>query len=131
MCFHLFSRRRHASFRPFLESELLRTSLEEICLQCKKLDLAPVGDDGIAEFLSEALTPPHPLAIANAIELLVDLGAMYPGTNDLTKLGHCLSTLSVEPRVGKMVIWSYILGCARVRFLHDLFHDEMLASSIS
>jgi len=118
VCFYLFSRTRHESFRPFLESELLRTSLEEICLQCKKLDLAPGGpddDDGISSFLAAALSPPHPKAVSNAIELLVDLGAMEPGTNELTELGQCLSTLSLEPRVGKMVIWSYILGCARVR----------------
>jgi len=112
----LFSRTRYASFSPFLESELLRTSLEEICLQCKKLDLAPGGpddNDGISAFLKAAMSPPHPKAVSNAIELLVDLGAMEPETNELTELGMCLSTLSLEPRVGKMVIWSYILGCAR------------------
>jgi len=116
VCFHLFSRRRHSSFRPFLESELLRTPLEEMCLQCKKLDLAPGGPDdvdGIPAFLSKALTPPHPKSIANAIELLVELGAMDSETNDLTNLGQCLSALSLEPRVGKMVVWSHLLGCAR------------------
>ena len=45
VCFHLFSRRRHASMRPFVESELIRTPLEEICLQCKQLKLAPGGPD--------------------------------------------------------------------------------------
>jgi HrpA-like RNA helicase len=116
VCFHLFSRRRFASLREFLESELLRTSLEEICLQCKKLDLTPGGqdeDDGIPAFLSAALTPPHPKSVTNAIDMLVDLGAMEPHTNDLTHLGHCLSCLSVSPEVGKMIIWSYILGCSQ------------------
>lgn len=37
VCFHLFSRRRHVSMRPFVESELIRTPLEEICLQCKRV----------------------------------------------------------------------------------------------
>ena len=74
--------------RPFVESELIRTPLEEICLQCKrvrvcwlcvplavlrylihsthtftaKLKLAPGGPDdsnGIPAFLSKAMTPPH------------------------------------------------------------------------
>ena len=40
VCFHLFSRRRHAHMRPFVESELLRTPLEEICLQCKRVSLS-------------------------------------------------------------------------------------------
>uniref|UniRef100_A0A7S2RFL4 Helicase-associated domain-containing protein n=1 Tax=Eucampia antarctica TaxID=49252 RepID=A0A7S2RFL4_9STRA len=38
---------------------------------------------------------------------------MDEDTNDLTDLGRCLSVLSLEPRVGKMIIWSYILGCSR------------------
>jgi len=116
VCFHLFSSRRHASFRPFTESELLRTPLEEMCLQCKKLNLAPGGPediDGVPAFLAKALTPPHPKSVFNALELLVDLGAMEPETNDLTSLGKCLSVLSLEPRVGKMVIYSHLLGCAR------------------
>jgi hypothetical protein len=82
----------------------------------KKLGLAPGGpedEDGIPAFLSKAITPPHEKSITNALELLVDLGAMLPETNDLTTLGECLSVLSLEPRVGKMVIWSYLLGCTR------------------
>jgi len=83
----------------------------------KKLGLAPGGpedDDGIPAFLSKALTPPHAKSISNALELLVNLGAILPETNDLTTLGECLSVLSLEPRVGKMVIWSYLLGCSKV-----------------
>lgn len=117
VCFHLFSQRRFLSMRPFVESELLRTPLEEICLMCKKLKLAPGGyedDDGIPAFLSKAMSAPHSKSVANALDLLVDLGAMYPETNKLTDLGECLAMLSLEPRVGKMVIWSYLLGCARV-----------------
>lgn len=103
--------------RPFTESELLRTPLEEVCLMCKQLRLAaggPEDDDGIPAFLEKAMSPPHSKAIQNALDLLVEMGAMQPETNDLTTLGECLAVLSLEPRVGKMVIWSYILGCARV-----------------
>ena len=117
VCFHLFSQRRYASMRPFVESELLRTPLEEMCLLCKKLELAPGGaedDDGIPAFLSKAMSAPHARSVTNALELLVDLGAMYLESNSLTDLGECLAMLSLEPRVGKMVIWSYLLGCARV-----------------
>ncbi len=117
VCFHLFSSRRYQSMRLFVESELLRTPLEEMCLFTKKLGLAPGGpedSDGVPAFLTKAITPPHEKSISNALELLVDLGAMFPETNDLTDLGQCLSVLSLEPRVGKMVIWSYLLGCARV-----------------
>jgi Helicase associated domain (HA2)/Oligonucleotide/oligosaccharide-binding (OB)-fold len=60
------------------------------------------------------MSAPHAKSIANALDLLVDLGAMQPETNQLTDLGECLAMLSLEPRVGKMVIWSYLLGCSRV-----------------
>jgi HrpA-like RNA helicase len=116
VCFHLFSRRRHSSMRPFVESELIRTPLEEICLQCKQLKLAPGGPDdadGIPAFLSKAMTPPHTKSVMNALELLCALGAMDEETNELTNLGSCLSALSLEPRVGKMVIMSYLIGCAK------------------
>ena len=88
-----------------------------MCLMSKKLGLAPGGPDdpdGIPAFLAKAISPPHEKSVANALELLVNLGGMVPETNDLTNLGECLSILSLEPRVGKMVIWSYLLGCSRV-----------------
>jgi HrpA-like RNA helicase len=83
----------------------------------KKLGLAPGGpddDDGVPAFLAKAMSAPHLKSVSNALELLVNLGAMYSETNQLTALGECLSALSLEPRVGKMVLWSYVLGCARV-----------------
>ena len=60
------------------------------------------------------MSAPHGKSVTNALELLVNLGAMQPETNSLTDLGECLAVLSLEPRVGKMTIWSYLLGCARV-----------------
>jgi hypothetical protein len=93
----------------------MRDLQEEMCLMAKKLELAPGGpedDDGVPSFLAKAISPPHAKSVSNALELLVDLGAMVPETNDLTLLGRCLSVLSLEPRVGKMVIWSFLLGCA-------------------
>ena len=116
ICFRLFSREQHDSFREHSESELLRTSLEEVCLYCKKLGLTPGSTDdidGIPAFLGAALTPPHKKSVINALESLVKLGAMDKDTN-LTPLGNVLSCLSVEPKLGKMIIWGYILGCSKV-----------------
>merc|ERR1711957_497080 len=70
---------------------------EEMCLMCKKLRLAPGGqedENGIPSFLSNAMSPPHPKSVTNALELLVDLGVMDPETNELTKLGEALSVPS-------------------------------------
>jgi Helicase associated domain (HA2)/Oligonucleotide/oligosaccharide-binding (OB)-fold len=84
---------------------------------CKQLGLAPGGpddDDGVPAFLAKAMSAPHLKSVTNALELLVEIGAMYPESNALTVLGECLAVLSLEPRVGKMVLWSNLLGCARV-----------------
>jgi len=116
VCFHLFSRERYANMKPYLESELLRTPLEEICLQCKKLGLADGGPDdinSITNFLGRALSEPHPKSITNAISLLTSIGAMDAATQALTPLGERLADLTLEPRVGKMLIWSHLLGVAR------------------
>lgn len=86
-------------------------------MQIKQLEVAPGGpedSDGIPAFLQKAMSPPSERAIWNALDLLVDLGAMNPDSNELTPLGDCLSVLTVDPRVGKMLIWSYLLGCTRV-----------------
>ncbi len=52
-------------------------------------------------------------SVINALDLLVELGAMEEYSNDLTDLGICLSALSLEPRVGKMVIMSFLIGCSK------------------
>lgn len=60
VCFRLYSKRRMESFRPFVESEMLRTPLEEMCLRCREMGLAPGMEndpDGIPAFLGSALTP--------------------------------------------------------------------------
>jgi HrpA-like RNA helicase len=81
--------------------------------KAKKLGLAPgQGSQDPASafgFLASALSPPHPLAVANALELLTQLGALG-GDEQLTPLGHLLAALPLEPRLGKMLLWSQLLG---------------------
>ncbi len=112
VCFHLFSHKRWAALREFHDSELLRSPLEEICLYAKMLGLTkgPLGTT--AKFLDKAMDPPHPLAVQNAIELLVDIGA-FDQDESITDLGVQLAGLSLNPRIGKMVFWSYLLGCTK------------------
>ncbi|CAN0385449.1 unnamed protein product [Ascophyllum nodosum] len=119
VCFHLFSARRHESLRDFQESELLRTPLEastptEVVLQAKMLGLAnggPGDPNSAAGFLSQAIDPPPELSLRNAVQLLQGLGALDE-QEELTDLGARLAGISIDPRVGKMVLWSYLLGCA-------------------
>jgi HrpA-like RNA helicase len=69
----------------------------------KRLGLANGGYDdfdGIPAVMNKAIDAPHPLALKNAVGLLVEIGAMDDETNALTDLGWKLSGLSVAPRLG-------------------------------
>lgn len=67
--------------------EILRTPLHELCLQIKSLQLG-----SIIEFLSKALQPPEALAVQNAIDLLVTIGALNEN-EELTPLGKNIDCL--------------------------------------
>eukprot|EP01047_Picozoa_sp_COSAG01_P015643 COSAG01_NODE_784_length_13621_cov_68.866829_18_plen_165_part_00 len=82
VCFHLFTREQHAKLSPYQTPELLRTPLEELCLQIKSLRLGR-----IEAFLAKAPEPPSHKTVRNAIELLETIGAMtLDGSEELTPL---------------------------------------------
>ncbi|XP_057952642.1 DExH-box ATP-dependent RNA helicase DExH3 [Malania oleifera] len=104
-CYHLYPRCVYDAFVDYQLPELLRTPLQSLCLQIKSLHLG-----GISEFLSRALQPPEPLSVQNAIEYLMIIEALDENEN-LTLLGHFLSMLPVEPKLGKMLILGAIFNC--------------------
>ncbi|XP_022134969.1 DExH-box ATP-dependent RNA helicase DExH3 [Momordica charantia] len=104
-CYHLYPRCVHDAFADYQMPELLRTPLQSLCLQIKSLQLG-----SISEFLSNALQPPEPLSVQNAIEYLKTIGALDEKEN-LTVLGKHLSVLPVEPKLGKMLILGAIFNC--------------------
>lgn len=61
--------------------EILRTPLQELCLNIKSLQFG-----AIEAFLAKALQPPDPLSVKNAVELLKAIGALDE-TEELTPLG--------------------------------------------
>lgn len=61
--------------------EILRTPLQELCLNIKSLQLGTIGS-----FLSKALQPPDALSVQNAVELLKTIGALND-QEELTPLG--------------------------------------------
>jgi ATP-dependent RNA helicase DHX36 len=81
VCYHLYPKMIYNSMLLYQLPEILRTPLQELCLQIKSLRLG-----SIATFLSKALEPPEPLAVQNAIDLLKTVGALTP-SEDLTPLG--------------------------------------------
>uniref|UniRef100_A0A7N0V7U3 RNA helicase n=1 Tax=Kalanchoe fedtschenkoi TaxID=63787 RepID=A0A7N0V7U3_KALFE len=104
-CYHLYPRCVYETFFEYQLPEILRMPLESVCLQIKSLQLG-----NISEFLSRSLQAPEALPVANAIRYLKIIGALDEMEN-LTGLGHYLSVLPVEPKLGKMLIFGAIFGC--------------------
>ncbi|XP_038879207.1 DExH-box ATP-dependent RNA helicase DExH3 [Benincasa hispida] len=104
-CYHLYPRCVYDAFADYQLPELLRTPLQSLCLQIKSLQLGSISD-----FLSNALQPPEPLSVQNAIDYLKTIGALDKKEN-LTVLGQHLSVLPVEPKLGKMLILGAIFNC--------------------
>ncbi|GMF37754.1 unnamed protein product [Phytophthora fragariaefolia] len=123
-CYRLFSRKRFAAMDAQLSAEIHRVSLEQLCLQIKKLELG-----SIKGFLSRAIEPPNEDAIDAAIQELVDIAAFRSvdespkhklrGGNTniqdeqvvLTPLGNHLAMLPLDARIGKFLVYGSILRC--------------------
>lgn len=106
-CFHMCSKRRFQTLPLNSIPEILRVPLQELCLHTKLL--AP-GNTPIADFLSKALEPPSFLAVRNAVTLLKTIGALTP-MEDLTEIGQHLLDLTVEPKLGKMLLYACVMKC--------------------
>lgn len=102
----LFSRGRFDSLRATGLPEMLRSDLQEICLDIK----AQGFTDPVAQFLSEAIEPPVPSVIDSSISQLRTLGALNDDES-LTPLGRVLATMPVEPALGKMILLAVIFRC--------------------
>uniref|UniRef100_UPI00358FE3E5 3'-5' RNA helicase YTHDC2-like n=1 Tax=Myxine glutinosa TaxID=7769 RepID=UPI00358FE3E5 len=107
VCIHLFSSRRFMNMEEYQTPELLQEPLQDLSLYTKLL--AP-NNVTVEEYLSKAPEPPSLLLIKDSITLLKAMDAMDE-SQDLTALGHHLSDLPIEPRFGKMVLYSVVLKC--------------------
>jgi ATP-dependent RNA helicase DHX36 len=110
-CWHLFPRRKLETLAEYQLPEMLRTPLEQMCLQVRSLNLAKDGAGGIACFLQRAVTPPSSQAVSNALDTLLRIGALRKDTEQLTVLGQYLSLLPMEPQIAKSLVMASVLGC--------------------
>ncbi|KAG0229491.1 ATP-dependent RNA helicase dhx29, partial [Mortierella sp. GBA43] len=106
VCFHLFSKPTFDEYMPeFLQPEIMRMPLEELCLMIK---MCKLGD--ITEVLRSALDAPSKEAIENAILALQEVHAL-DDNQDLTPLGTHLCNLPVDVHIGKMILFGSIFKC--------------------
>uniref|UniRef100_A0A669DQ63 ATP-dependent DNA/RNA helicase DHX36 n=1 Tax=Oreochromis niloticus TaxID=8128 RepID=A0A669DQ63_ORENI len=104
-CYHLYNGLRASLLDAYQLPEIMRTPLEELCLQIKILKLGSIG-----RFLEKALDRPTEQAVSLAIKNLTELNALDQREN-LTALGFHLARLPVEPHIGKLILFGALLGC--------------------
>ncbi|CAL1527826.1 unnamed protein product [Lymnaea stagnalis] len=104
-CFHLYTEFQYSLAPDYLPPEMLRTRLEELCLQIKLLKLGY-----IVPFISKAMQHPSKEAITHAVETLMELNALDANEN-LLPLGYHLARMPVEPHTGKMILFAAMFCC--------------------
>ncbi|KAL8732831.1 MAG: hypothetical protein Q9181_003798 [Wetmoreana brouardii] len=102
----LFSSERYNSLRAVGLPEMLRSDLQEICLDIK----AQAFKYPIRQFLAEALEPPSPTSVDASIMNLQALDALTD-EEQITPLGRLLASLPVHPSLGKMIVLGIIFRC--------------------
>ncbi|MEJ3405124.1 ATP-dependent RNA helicase HrpA [Rathayibacter sp. YIM 133350] len=100
----LYSEEDFARRPEFTEPEILRTNLAAVILQMISLGLGAIE-------AFPFLTPPDPRGIKDGMDLLRELNALEG--ERLSRVGHQLSRLPIDPRFGRMVIESKAQGVSR------------------
>ena len=115
VCIRLYSEEDFEARPEFTDPEILRTNLASVILA-----MTAVGLGDVARF--PFLDPPDQRNVKAGVQLLEELGAIDPGQRDpdqkdprrrLTKLGHQLVVLPVDPRLARMIVEADRLGCLR------------------
>jgi len=96
VCVRLYAEDEFANRPRFTDPEILRSSLAGVILRMKALKFGQVEDFPFLE-------PPQRRAIADGYALLGELNAV-DDANELTPIGHELSKLPLDPRVGRMIL---------------------------
>jgi ATP-dependent helicase HrpA len=107
ICIRLYSEEDFAARETYTPPEILRTNLASVILRMATLGL---GDPESFPFLD----PPDTRLINDGVRLLEELQAM-DDQRRVTRLGHQIGTLPVDPRLGRM-----LLAAARQRCLAEM-----------
>lgn len=109
ICIHLYTQFRFKySFLSQPIPEIHRVPLEQLVLKTKTLP--NFTNQNVLEVLGQTLEPPTDEQIFSAIKRLQDVGALDEA-QQLTPLGHHLSALPVDVRLGKLMLFGAIFQC--------------------
>jgi len=105
VCIRLYSEEDYNKRPKHTEPEVLRSSLAGVILRMKSLHL---GD--VEEF--PFIDKPLPRMITDGYQLLGELGAVDEA-RELTRVGHELAKLPLDPRIGRMILAARDEHCLR------------------
>jgi len=115
VCIRLYGEDDFAKRPAHTDPEILRASLAGVILRMKSLNLGAVDDFPFID-------PPLPRMITDGYQLLAELGAVND-QQELTRIGHELAKLPLDPRIGRMIL--------AARDGHCLREMLMLAAALS
>lgn len=104
-CFRLYSRQQFQQFAEQQLPEVLRISLDRLCLKVKTLLVGTLED-----MSGKMLTPPSSEAVGESVRSLRSINAL-DDKECLTPLGQYLAQMPVDAPVGKMLIFGCMLRC--------------------
>ncbi|HET7831332.1 MAG TPA: ATP-dependent RNA helicase HrpA [Gallionella sp.] len=96
VCIRLYDEADFLQRPEYTDPEIFRVSLATVILRMSALDLGEVAEFPFIE-------PPTPRMIADGYQLLAELGAI-DDANKLTKLGHELARLPLDPKVARLLL---------------------------
>ncbi|WGK68153.1 ATP-dependent RNA helicase [Candidatus Haliotispira prima] len=97
LCYRLYGRAEYQAMRPYTQEEIQRTDLTEVILRMAELD---IRDFEKFDFL----TKPGLNDILNAMDSLVQLGALEPQSRKLTEIGRQMCHFPLLPRQSRILI---------------------------
>ncbi|XP_046753606.1 ATP-dependent RNA helicase DHX30-like [Diprion similis] len=103
--YHFITKDKYESLSAFPIPEIMRAALQRIVLECKTYTL-----EKAAEFFSQLPEPPRTSSVQNAINELIEIGALNKN-EDLTALGKRIALFPAEPRLSKAMVYAAIFEC--------------------
>jgi len=105
-CYKVYTHRtEEVLMQETTEPEILRTPLDQLCLQIKAMGIKDVVD-----FLLKAIDPPAFANIDMSIKNLKEIKAL-DSNEKLTPMGYHMSTIPADLRIGKTLLYGCILQC--------------------
>ncbi len=96
VCIRLYAEDDYRSRPEYTDPEIVRSNLASVILQMAALRLGRVEEFPFVD-------PPDSRLIKDGRDTLHELGAMREDT-ELTRIGHVLAGLPVDPRIGRMIV---------------------------